>query len=730
MPSVAASSSAPTSASVDLSRWQADAQSLWDRDQRQQAINLLLQRINAVRPELPRLPALQLSYYVFLLGDLAGAEQFLRRLHEAYPHDLEILENLAVMLGRQRKDPEAIACFERLVELGSRNVNCWDGLAAAFSRTGRLEQARQAGERALAMKTAAAQPLPGWRPPAGRPLDYLQRPGAAERRDVIAFSIWGDNPRYLRGALRNALLIPALYPDWQARFYLDETVPDTFRTLLQGLGAECRLMPAGQSLRQKLCWRFLVANDPGVGRFLVRDSDSVVTQREVVAVQAWQASDHWFHVMRDWWTHTDPMLAGMWGGIAGVLPDLQQLLLAYQPAARETANVDQWFLRDVLWGSVHPQALIHDRCYRSEGSQPWPTATPAGDRHVGQDEFTAQRQWQAQQLAAWIQRYPCLQLPGEDSAALLPATRPSAESVMARWPGPLPLEPPPMPPEVSGWIINLERSRERWQAMAAQIERLGWGATHQRFEACTASQAEAEALGLRSAGQLGLWRSTVAVLEQWLAQDPAATAVLHVIEDDAILHPSLPLLLDPFRQCQPAVDLLFTESYLSLSLYDSLRQLEEQRQLQDGGVWLLNGGQYLACASSMLFSRRGASRLLQAMRELEGQKSLPVTDMFFRRLIREGRLVAAVALPFFSTITPEPRSAIQEVRTQRVRLSQTLELSLRRLLYDQTWQPEAGGDELRQMCGTLIDALSPQEQQAFAVELLGVGRAKGWLGKY
>ena len=116
--------------------------------------------------------------------------------------------------------------------------------------------------------------------------------------------------------------------------------------------------------------------------------------------------------------------------------------------------------------------------------------------------------------------------------------------------------------------------------------------------------------------------------------------------------------------------------------------------------------------------------------ELEGQKSLPVTDMFFRQLIREGRLVAAVALPFFSTITPESRSAIQEVRTQRVRLSQTLELSLRRLLYDQTWQPEARGDELRQMCGTLIDALSPQEQQAFAVELLGVGRAKGWLGKY
>ena len=61
--------------------------------------------------------------------------------------------------------------------------------------------------------------------------------------------------------------------------------------------------------------------------------------------------------------------------------------------------------------------MIHDRCYRNEGSQPWPTPTPDGDRHVGQDEYTVQREWQAEQLGAWIQRYPCLQLPGEIGVA-------------------------------------------------------------------------------------------------------------------------------------------------------------------------------------------------------------------------------------------------------------------------------------------------------------------------
>jgi hypothetical protein len=168
-------------------------------------------------------------------------------------------------------------------------------------------------------------------------------------------------------------------------------VPEAFISLLQGLGAEVQRMPAGQSLRQKLCWRFLVTNDPGIGRFIVRDCDSVVNQREVRAVEQWLVSDRWFHVMRDWWTHTDPILAGLWGGISGVLPDLQTLLAAYTPTALETANVDQWFLRDVLWGSIRHHALIHDRCYRSEGSQPWPDADPSANVHVGQDEFAVRR---------------------------------------------------------------------------------------------------------------------------------------------------------------------------------------------------------------------------------------------------------------------------------------------------------------------------------------------------
>lgn len=481
--------------------WHAAAQQLWERGEQQAAIDQLLKLINREPEAIPRILGLQLSYYVFLLGDLRGAEQFLQRLLTMHPDDAEILENLAVVISRQgNRGDDALALFHRVCELRPESSNAWDGLAKELARSGHYSDAKHAGEQSLALKTTAAKPLPNWENPEGTPQAFLQRPRQGEPIHCISFSIWGSNPRYLRGALRNALLIPELYPGWQARFHLDASVPADFIDLLRSLGAEVRLMPAGQSLRQKLCWRFQVANDPAVGRFLVRDCDSVVNQREVRAVQQWLESDRWFHIMRDWWTHTDPILAGMWGGIAGVLPDLQALLSSYSPEARETANVDQWFLRDLLWGSIRPLALVHDRCFRSEGSLPWPTPTPEGNRHVGQDEFASNRKGQALWLAGWLQRVPSLQVEGED---------PHPSTAQAQ------------PPSGSRQVfraIDLRQQRCRWislernsaaslqleQVLQAQgFQNLGWspgvrlqayGADRERIHAMAVALAHQEAL--------------------------------------------------------------------------------------------------------------------------------------------------------------------------------------------------------------------------------------------
>ena len=37
--------------------------------------------------------------------------------------------------------------------------------------------------------------------------------------------MWGDNPRYTEGAIRNAELAKVVYPDWICRFYVGNCVP-------------------------------------------------------------------------------------------------------------------------------------------------------------------------------------------------------------------------------------------------------------------------------------------------------------------------------------------------------------------------------------------------------------------------------------------------------------------------------------------------------------------------
>ena len=713
--------------------WHAAAQQLWERGEQQAAIDQLLKLINREPEAIPRILGLQLSYYVFLLGDLRGAEQFLQRLLTMHPDDAEILENLAVVISRQgNRGDDALALFHRVCELRPESSNAWDGLAKELARSGHYSDAKHAGEQSLALKTTAAKPLPNWENPEGTPQAFLQRPRQGEPIHCISFSIWGSNPRYLRGALRNALLIPELYPGWQARFHLDASIPADFIDLLRSLGAEVRLMPAGQSLRQKLCWRFQVANDPAVGRFLVRDCDSVVNQREVRAVQQWLESDRWFHVMRDWWTHTDPILAGMWGGIAGVLPDLQALLSSYSPEARETANVDQWFLRDLVWGSIRPLALVHDRCYRPPGSQPWPEPDPPGDQHVGQDEFAARRNEQAARLTPWIRSQPCLQIPNE-TGALTPSAPHLLESdpVICIGPSnPIDQDGLRFPNNVSGRIINLDTAKERWETLKGQLQKLGWSQTHHRYPAQTAEQQEAKILGLRNGGELGLWRSTSELLKDWLTTTTNPDGILHILEDDAVLHPTLPKLLEPLGGHSTSLDLIFSESFLSMSLYRRFRQLERERQTSGASYLLLDGGQYLACTSSYLLSRRGAQRLLQAMQEQEASGRLVPFDMALRNWIRAGKLNAAIALPFFSTIKFDTPSSLQRDRSEAMHLSQNADLALRRLMYFQTWDPPASVKVFQELAGLLGEGLTPWQIESVVLEILGAGKTEGWLPRY
>lgn len=379
----------------------------------------------------------QQAFYLGYSGEWGKAVSVLEEVSRAYADDMEALFNLGICYIKAGNQLKAV---EKLEEVSSRIPSffmAWDGLAEAYTNLGRFPEAKEAGERSLALKDEAAKsPLPEWSPPGVSPSEFAR---TGKKRDVIAFSLWGDKPRYLRGALQNALVVPEIYPGWVCRFYVDDSVPLEFRSALREVGAELveERDPARLDNRHRLARRFWVANDPGVGYFLVRDCDAVINRREAEAVKAWMESGRWFHVMRDWWTHTDLVLAGMWGGVADVLPDLEGLFEGYKCGKVETPNWDQWFLRDRVWGLIRRHCLVHDRFFRTPGSLPFPGVEPEGNTHVGENEYGARREAQGKILAGWIERVDCLREPPErtTSLAAIQAKRESAEkpAPLGKW---------------------------------------------------------------------------------------------------------------------------------------------------------------------------------------------------------------------------------------------------------------------------------------------------------
>lgn len=328
----------------------------------------------------------RLALYCYSAGEHAGALEALGRLKPLVPNDLEVIENIGVILRLGGRTEEAVENLLEVHRLDPARVNVCDALAHCYASLGRDEEMQRFGRLALELKDREA---------AGRvPLRTIAEvapptfvPGERNRH-VISFSLWGTNPRYLQGALRNVVAAMDVYPDWICRFYCDDSVPVAILDQLRGHGAEVVMRPRPSVFYEGLLWRFEVVNDPGISHFLVRDCDSVVNVKERVAVDEWLQSGKWFHAMRDFASHTEVILAGMWGGVAGVLPAVDELRREFKPLTAPTRTYDQHLLRECVWPIVRQSVLIHDSVYTAcLGSVAFPRfGTLPPKHHVGQNE--------------------------------------------------------------------------------------------------------------------------------------------------------------------------------------------------------------------------------------------------------------------------------------------------------------------------------------------------------
>ena len=194
--------------------------------------------------------------------------------------------------------------------------------------------------------------------------------------NVVSFALWGKEPKYTVGALRNAQLARYVYPGWQVRFYVQRGTPHELKDALRSLGAAVFTVNSPATWAG-LFWRYLAIADPDVDVAVFRDCDSRLGLREAAAVQEWLTSERTLHVVRDHPAHHHPIMGGLWGlrcaRARWIADDVRDVGAAYWQA-------DQEYLGAVVWPRLRSDAVEHDEFF---GGRPLPLPR-LGDEFLGQ----------------------------------------------------------------------------------------------------------------------------------------------------------------------------------------------------------------------------------------------------------------------------------------------------------------------------------------------------------
>ena len=300
----------------------------------------------------------------------------------------EVVQALAGMRARERTHASAVVCSVDSTRFGLclTEVN-----ASAYDEPRR--------QRALAQI---------------RRVQALPRGG--ERR-VIAFGLYGRMRMYTLGMIRNAELARLVYPGWTVRVYHDDTVPRVLLRILTRLQVELVDMTdkaqhgiVGASAG--MFWRFLVASEAGIDRYIIRDADSRIGLRERFAVEDWVRSGTRLHAMRDHPLHRWVVQGGMWGGTHAGVPDMRELVERWK--ARSRYSADQSLLNTLVWPrrSIQTSHLIHDAftCTNYSNATTWrpfPTRRFAGD-FVGQKFLSGGQRGDVRSITQAVSPAACL----------------------------------------------------------------------------------------------------------------------------------------------------------------------------------------------------------------------------------------------------------------------------------------------------------------------------------
>jgi hypothetical protein len=349
-----------------------------------------------------------------MIGDAHHAAAELQRTKAAKKRLSNLLkEQHAALKQREAQVKE----LQAAVRLARAQKDAAKGLLAASARQQQLVAAATNQTAGNLLPVAAAQ-YSGKVGAVGTKATRNECPSAEKPKQVISFALFNKHGAgrelaewIMIGVEQNRVGWHFYLPGWTVRVYIGRGISQNVVDRLSAVAAsdpyfEIRLVgqvmyfdtlldelavvkspnpqyevespsPAGvqSNFHEWMMYRFLVADDPMVERFVVRDLDGRPSIRDVLAINDWIRSGRSFHLIRDHRLHRKiPVMGGMWGATNQLFPRMRRrengtalatmsgLITNFTAERRETPGgfTDQDFLRTHLWGRVAADTWAHD----------------------------------------------------------------------------------------------------------------------------------------------------------------------------------------------------------------------------------------------------------------------------------------------------------------------------------------------------------------------------------
>ncbi|WP_316824795.1 hypothetical protein [Pedobacter miscanthi] len=140
---------------------------------------------------------------------------------------------------------------------------------------------------------------------------------------------------------------------------------------MKGIGIDFRYM----------YWRFLPLDDKNVSHVIIRDIDSLASNREKIMVDLWLASDKNLHIIRDHELHCFKIMGGIWGMKRHeVIYGIKKKMLAYNMQNRYGS--DLYFLETIYKQHLNDM-FVNDVITRFQNEKPI-IMPPENDFYIGQ----------------------------------------------------------------------------------------------------------------------------------------------------------------------------------------------------------------------------------------------------------------------------------------------------------------------------------------------------------